>query len=226
MASSVFISSTAVDLREHRAQVNAAIRRLRLRPIDMVDFGSQQGGAVGVSVKEVAHADIYVGIIAHRYGYIPAGMTKSVTEQEYDEAIRLGLPRLMYLVDQDYAWPPEFVEQDAQAQERLAAFRARVEANEVRSLFTTPENLATQVATDLARFQSEQQRGRVLRWIATAIVAIVFLIALALIALPDTRSSVIAFVGLGTATPTPTRNSDTNPDSDDYADTDANTKPG
>ena len=142
MALSVFISSTAADLREHRAQVNAAISRLRLRPIDMANFGSQEGGAVGVSVKEVGNADIYVGIIAHRYGYVPAGMTKSVTEQEYDEAVRLRLPRLMYLVDPKYNWPPEFVEQGEDAQKRLTAFRARVEANEVRSLFTTPENLA------------------------------------------------------------------------------------
>src|SRR5262249_42937585 len=144
-AKSVFISSTSKDLAEHRKQVNEAIRRLDMHPVDMVDFGSQPGGASGVSIGEVALADIFVGILAHRYGYVPENASKSVTEQEYDEAVRLRVPRLMYLVDPNFDWPPELVEEDKTAQERLAKFKERVEKNEVRSLFTTPENLAEQV---------------------------------------------------------------------------------
>ncbi len=83
MTKSIFISSTSKDLKPRRDAVDAAIRRLELRPINMSDFGSQPGGAVGVSVREVGKGDIFVGILAHRYGYIPAGMDKSVTEQEY-----------------------------------------------------------------------------------------------------------------------------------------------
>lgn len=41
MTKSVFISSTSKDLQAHRAAVNAALRRLELRPIDMVDFDAQ-----------------------------------------------------------------------------------------------------------------------------------------------------------------------------------------
>jgi hypothetical protein len=102
MAKSVFISSTSKDLPEHRAVIDKAIRRLGLRPINMDDFGSQPGGASGVSVREVRKADIFVGIIARRYGYVPDGMDKSVTEQEYDEALRRKLPRLMYLLDPNH----------------------------------------------------------------------------------------------------------------------------
>src|SRR5215510_4526972 len=129
MTKSVFISSTSKDLPEYRAAVDKAIRRLGMRPINMDDFGSQPGGATGVSVREVGKADIFIGIIARRYGYVPEGMEKSVTEQEYDEAVRLKLPRLMYLLDPAYDWPPEYVE--TAAQDKLNAFRAKIERNDV-----------------------------------------------------------------------------------------------
>jgi len=104
MAKSVFISSTSEDLQEHRAAVKSAIERLELRPIDMQNFGSQSGNALDISLEQVSKSDIFIGIIAHRYGYVPQGMEKSVTEQEYDEALRRNIPRLMYLVDPDYEW--------------------------------------------------------------------------------------------------------------------------
>ena len=156
MTRSVFISSTTLDLRDHRAAVDAAIRRLEQRPINMDDFGSQPGGPVDVSLTEVGKADVFIGILARRYGYIPAGKDKSVTEQEYDEAIKRGLPRLMYIVDPDHDWDwpgksDPANQEDADKQAKLAAFKARVEASEVRSRFATPDNLAQQVTADLTK---------------------------------------------------------------------------
>ena len=45
-------------------------------------------------VRMVDEADIYVGIFACRYGYIPAGSDISVTEMEYNRAVerKLTLP--------------------------------------------------------------------------------------------------------------------------------------
>ncbi len=203
MAKSVFISSTSQDLQEHREAVNRAIRRLRLMPVDMVDFGSQPGGAVNVSVDEVRRADYFVGVIAHRYGYVPEGAEKSVTEQEYDYAVKLNKPRLMYVVDPAYAWDADKIEQDEVAQRRLAAFKAKIEKYEVRSLFTTPEDLAAQVTTDLAKIDDRQsQRAFIVRVLAGAI-GLVALLALALFLTPSLRSGVLETLGLAPATPTP-----------------------
>ena len=58
---SVFISSTSKDLQEHRAAVDKAIRRLELRPINMDDFGSQPGGAVGNWWSLLSLADKFDG---------------------------------------------------------------------------------------------------------------------------------------------------------------------
>jgi tetratricopeptide (TPR) repeat protein len=209
MTRSVFISSTALDLRDHRAAVDAAIRRLEQRPINMQDFGSQPGGATGVSLREVAKGDVFIGVLARRYGYVPEGMATSVTEQEYDEAVRLKKPRLMYLVDpaHEWDWPGKADpanQEDADKQAKLAAFIARVEATEVRSHFTTPDNLAQQVTADLTKLLDQQRRLQLWTRALMAAVIMVALVAAVLIADPGIRSDVIEIAGLASATPTAT----------------------
>jgi hypothetical protein len=66
------------------------------------------------------------------YGDVPDGMDKSVTEQEYDEAVKRGIPRLMYLVDpaHEWDWPGKDDrdnQEDADKQAKLAAFKARAD---------------------------------------------------------------------------------------------------
>ncbi|MCC6615782.1 MAG: DUF4062 domain-containing protein [Anaerolineae bacterium] len=205
MAKSVFISSTSQDLQDYREAVNRAIRRLRMLPIDMVDFGSQPGGAVKVSVDEVRRADYFVGVIAHRYGYVPEGADKSVTEQEYDDAVRLRKPRLMYMIDPAYAWDEDKVESDPEAQARLAAFKAKIEKSDVRSLFTTPGDLAAQVTSDLAKLDDRQRQRDFLVRMMVGVTALLAVIALGLLLAPDVRTSLLDAFGLvpPTATPVP-----------------------
>jgi hypothetical protein len=205
MAKSVFISSTSLDLRDHRAAVKQVIERLEMRPIDMANFGSRPGDAVDVSLDQVHVADYFVGIVAHRYGYVIEGTVKSVTEQEYDEAVRRRIPRLMYLVDPNYAWPSKFIEKDAAVQERLSRFKARIEKETVRSLFTSPENLSQQVATDLARLVQIRRRRSLILRIVIGISAVLFSIlafaAAVLMADEGVRSDIIELAGLASKTP-------------------------
>jgi len=203
MAQAVFISSTSKDLPEHRAAVDKAIRGLELRPINMDDFGAQPGGAAGVSLREVRKADIFIGIIAKRYGYVPAGMEKSVTEQEYDEAVKRRIPRLMYLLDPEYEWPADRIEADETAQAKLAAFRQRIEANEVRRLFTTPDRLSSYVVTDLTKLLNKQRQQTLITRILVAIVAVLALIAFVLIADSGVRTPLLVSMGVLTETYTP-----------------------
>jgi|GEM_PF-1914578 len=197
MTKGVFISSTSKDLPEYRAAVDKAIRRLGLRPINMDDFGSQPGGAAGVSLREVQKADIFVGIVARRYGYVPDGGAISVTEQEYDQAERRGIPRLMYLLDPNVDWPPELIEADDRAQTRLAAFRARIERQDVRSLFATPDGLAAQLTADLTKFMQRERRSRVVLRVGGALLllALTFVI-LGLTNAGGLRSQVVRAIDL------------------------------
>lgn len=197
MVKSVFISSTSKDLNDYRKAVDASIRRLGLNPINMSHFGSQPGGAVIVSLREVRKADIFVGIIARRYGYVPRGMSKSVTEQEYDEAVQRKIPRLMYVLNPNAYWNENLIEKDATAQERLAAFMERVEQNEVRSLFTGREDLARQVTADIANLLELQRRQskRTRLWaLITGLVLILFVVGAAFLLVPNLRGEIIKFL--------------------------------
>src|SRR5438105_3278467 len=66
----VMISSTARDLPDHRKQVIAACERMGFFPLPMENLPAAPGDAVRVSLDLVDQADLYVGIFAHRYGYV------------------------------------------------------------------------------------------------------------------------------------------------------------
>src|SRR5688572_17596126 len=65
------ISSTAVDLPEHRQQAMDACLRQSVFPIGMEHLPAQDATGIKASLEMVNRADIYIGIYAHRYGWIP-----------------------------------------------------------------------------------------------------------------------------------------------------------
>jgi hypothetical protein len=83
----VMISSTARDLPEHRKEAMDACLRQGMFPTMMEHLPASDDEAISASLEMVDRADIYVGIFAHRYGYVPAGHPISVTEMEYDRAV-------------------------------------------------------------------------------------------------------------------------------------------
>jgi hypothetical protein len=79
----------------------------------------------------VAAADVYVGIIGHRYGSpVPDSPDLSYTEAEFDAATELGLPRLVFLIHEKarFTLPSE---QPAEHTDRQEAFRRRLQDGRV-----------------------------------------------------------------------------------------------
>ena len=146
----VFVSSTFVDLVHHRRAVAEALERLGLGLRRMEFFGARPVDATEASLDEVENSELFVGIYAHRYGYVPHGASCSVTESEFDHAIRLRRPTFCYVVDPDFPWPHELIEEGAATQ--LAAFKQRVQSMVVRDTFTTPDVLATRISTAVGRY--------------------------------------------------------------------------
>lgn len=216
MSKSVFISSTSKDLLLHRAAVKKAIEELEMRPVDMVNFGSQPGSPITVSINQVRKGNYFVGIIAHRYGYVPEGSTESITQQEYNEAVRLRRPRLMYLVNLEYDWEwdgktnPENQE-DALAKARLRDFRNHIQLNELCRLFTTPEELALHVTTDIARLITQQNRRNLILLFFVAVLSLATLAAIVLIADAGVRTPLLVQFGIITETPTATPSTTSTP---------------
>ncbi|HEY9233186.1 MAG TPA: DUF4062 domain-containing protein, partial [Blastocatellia bacterium] len=67
------ISSTARDLPEHRKEVMDACLRQGMFPQMMEYLPALDAEAISTSIALVDGADIYVGVFAHRYGYVPKG---------------------------------------------------------------------------------------------------------------------------------------------------------
>jgi hypothetical protein len=87
------VSSTMLDLPDHRREVREACLRQDIFPLMMESLPASDMDAVSVSLGMVDRADIYIGVFAYRYGHVPAGCEISITEMEYNRACERGIPR-------------------------------------------------------------------------------------------------------------------------------------
>jgi len=73
----VYVSSTFVDLREHRAAAIRVLRQLGHEVVAMEDYVADSAVPLKKVLEDVAGADAYVGIFAWRYGYVPGAPTST-----------------------------------------------------------------------------------------------------------------------------------------------------
>jgi CheY-like chemotaxis protein len=147
----IFLSSTYEDLVDHRAKAAQAVERLGQHGIRMEVFGARPGEATATCLAEIDSSDAFVGIYAHRYGYIPEGSETSITEQEFDFAQNKEKPTFCFLVDESHPWLPSHIEPES-GQSKLKAFKQKVSQTVIRDTFTTPVDLAFKVSSSLGRF--------------------------------------------------------------------------
>ena len=136
----VMISSTAQDLPKYREQVMDACMRASMFPKMMEQLTALDFDAIEASLTLVDEADIYVGLFAHRYGYIPDGHDISITEMEYEQAVERGIPRLIFLIsDEVPILPKNFDTGDSAI--KLNALKERLKKEQVVDFFKSPEDL-------------------------------------------------------------------------------------
>jgi hypothetical protein len=148
----VMISSTAQDLPAYRQQAMEASMRQGMFPIMMEHLPALDADAIEASLAMVEDAEIYLGIFARRYGYVPQGHEISITEMEYNHALERGIPRLIFILDDSYAEHLP-TEADPAQNARLAALIARLKAENVVEFFTSPDNFRAAVIDSLARIK-------------------------------------------------------------------------
>ncbi len=148
----VFLSSTYIDLIEHRKAAHDALEQLGLYVIGMESFGARPEDSTVACMKEVEESDLFIGIYAHRYGNIPKDSDVSITEQEFDQAQELGKPIFGFVVDEEYPWSPKQIEHDKN--EQLKNLLSKVKKQPIE-FFTTPDNLAQKIASSIGRHLSE-----------------------------------------------------------------------
>jgi hypothetical protein len=152
-ARNVFISSTALDLPEHRQQVVDACLRMGMFPQGLEHIPARDASATEASLNLVDNADIYVGLFGHRYGYVPAGGVVSITEMEYNRAVERGIPRLIFMMSDDHLVKPSEVDMGARA-EQLKRFKDRVQKERVVIFFDSPADLRAQIIGSLSQYRA------------------------------------------------------------------------
>jgi hypothetical protein len=157
----VFVSSTYSDLATHRDEVQSAIRRLGASDVSMENFGSRDERPLDECVRVISdECDVFVGIYAHRYGFVPDGLSASICEAEFEAATGAKLKRFVYIVDENVPWLPANID-TGQNQRRLDEFKARLRKQLICSTFRDPNHLASGVAADLGRHFAMQAAKKV-----------------------------------------------------------------
>ncbi len=160
----VFISSTYMDNAERRRVVEDAVLRAGMQPVGMERFNPSYRPTVEECKRLARECDVYVGIVAHRYGWGPDGREISITEIEYDAAKGEGRDRYMLEIDlqlpvhpdKDFDEGPERWEK----QKKLEAFRKKYRTGFVAVETTLGED------TESVRYRGREQGVRLAALIA------------------------------------------------------------
>lgn len=147
----VMISSTARDLGSYRRAVMDACLSVNVFPSMMENLPASKADAIDASIRMVDGADIYIGLFANRYGYIPDGNTISITEMEYWHALERGIPILIYILEDGIGYegmeqlPPE----PATSTEQLTRFKDHLKTKHVVNFFRSSDDLRAHVLKGL-----------------------------------------------------------------------------
>jgi len=154
------VSSTARDLPKHREQVRLGCERMGFEPHEMMEnLTAEDASPVEVSLRMVANADVYLGILAYRYGTIPDGYDVSITEMEYDRAVELNKPRLVFFIHKDHPVTIDDVE-TGPAADKLKALKERIGKKLIAPQFKSPEDLRAHVVEALTKLRDKLDAGK------------------------------------------------------------------
>lgn len=160
MSRRVFISSASGALAPYRSAAIDVCHRLGLIPVAMEEFDPQRPSPIEACRDLVASTDVFVLLLAHRYGSRPSGDSPSFTELEYGWALtNSGMPLLPFVVDPAHPWPPPDIDSGVDAA-ALAALKARVSSSHVVKTFTTVESFRMDLLIALQPHKQPEPAGR------------------------------------------------------------------
>ena len=152
-----FLSSTYVDLKAYRDKVEEALARIETSFRSMKFFGSKEGEPLEHALDKLRQCNYYIGIVGHRYGVVHETLGLSYTALEYEEAKKLGMSRRIYMADATIHIHPDQIEPDA-LRKKLEVFRQKLKKENTVVRFSSPEDLATKVVSDIALEKDRRAR--------------------------------------------------------------------
>jgi len=148
----VYLSATYSDLVDYRKAAYQQLRMMRHDVIGMEDYVASDQRPLAKCLADVTASDVYLGIFAWRYGFIPRSgnpRKRSITELEYRHAKMLKKPCLIFLLDDDAPWSVAMTDSftgDAGGGKQIKKLRAELREQHVVSFFSTAEQLASRTA--------------------------------------------------------------------------------
>jgi hypothetical protein len=154
----IYISSTFQDLAEHRRAVDRTLRSMGHDVIGMEQYVAEGNKPLDRCLADVRAADVYVVMVAWRYGFVPAAQPppggRSITELEYNQAVSAGKTILAFLLDAEIPWPINRIDSMNSSAppsvihpgQDVARFRSILATNHLAGMFRSPEDVASQAA--------------------------------------------------------------------------------
>ncbi|WP_338695366.1 tetratricopeptide repeat protein [Bradyrhizobium sp. 26S5] len=168
----IMLSSTFTDLKEHRARAIQAIQKLGYMPRVMEFSGAQaEADVIDTSLAMVRDAVAYIGVISLKYGQTPVDPGRnpdqlSVTELEFNEAMRLGRPIVLFIMSDEHPVKKADIEADPAKLNKLDAFRERAkrmrdgsEVNRIYEVFDSLEQFSTAAAAAIGNLVRYLERS-------------------------------------------------------------------
>ncbi len=158
----IYLSSTYEDLEEYRRTVYTALRKAGHEVFAMEEYVACDERPLDKCLNDVAKTDLYVGLFAFRYGYVPpAGHENkdslSITELEYRSAANNPSIRcITYVLDESVPWPNIYKDswtgknETGQSIERLREYLC---TETLTPSFTSPHQLASEVQAAVSRVE-------------------------------------------------------------------------
>jgi hypothetical protein len=129
------VSSTYKDLEPNRTALIKIIKSNGLTDAAMENDSAKPMDVIDSSLQMVQESSGYVAILSKRYGQTPTCPARnpdglSLTELEFNEALKLGLPTLLFIMGKDHLVHEDHIEQDAANKKKLLAFIDRAKNHE------------------------------------------------------------------------------------------------
>ena len=150
----VYLSSTYIDLKRHRAELGHYLRKSGYEVVMMEEYVARDQLVEFACKGDVTDCDVYIGIFAWRYGYVPSDANPeqlSVTEMEYTAAGKKPMTRLTFLLEETARWPKQLKDVDLT---RISGLRLQLKKH-CSGYFATAAQLTAEVQSALRVYENQ-----------------------------------------------------------------------
>ncbi len=155
MVHKIYISSTKEDLEELRRTAAKVILDVKHFPVAMEHYNSTNEKPLDQCLNDIRDCDIFVGIYAFRYGFIPDGHNKSITHLEFEEARKENKTLLLFLINEDVPLPKKHIDDD---QAKIKEFREVISRERVVTIIEDLKDFGASLSASIQNANPDPDR--------------------------------------------------------------------